>query len=140
MKTAVYYVDVYANCLSDDVRNRELAVLGPHLNGLLVTFRGEIPSSSGVQSDQVAWRADKMRRLHRDFARAQELMQCVTVKQYMALVQWRALLGRTPENAPGRLNEATDIAKYLHIEYGPWWHLIQRGLDRINAEMGIIIA
>jgi hypothetical protein len=140
MKTAVYYVDVYANCLSDDVRNRELAVLGPHLNGLLVTFRGEIPSSSGVQSDQVAWRADKMRRLHRDFAEAARLIAYCEEEQRQALCKWAFLKDRMPEGAKQRLRTKEDVARFLHLNIEEFNRQIRRGYDVINAQLGLIIA
>lgn len=140
MRTAEYYVFLFVDCYANAALNDELVVLGPHLNGLLVDFLGEIPQSSNFKSDAVGWRADRLRRIPKDFEKAASLLKLCTMKQQQALCEWAYYKDRHPEGSDRRLSSKDAVAKYLHVDSVAWFELIQRGEDRINAELGIFVS
>lgn len=133
MNKIIALVDCYVEGLIRDMNNSEIAVLGPHLNGLLVDFRGEIPTGGGYKSDQVAWRADKMRAQIQHYARARALMMMLTVKQRQALIQWRLLIDRHPQDAEHKLTTITRIAHYLGVKESTFRSRVDAGILLLNT-------
>lgn len=140
MRTAEYYVFLFVDCYANAALNDELVVLGPHLNGLLVDFLGEIPQSSNFKSDAVGWRADRLRRVSKDFGEATRLLSCCTDEQRTSLCQWAYLKDRQPDGAQWRLRTKEDVAKFLHISIDDFKQSIRQGYDRINAQLGVFVA
>lgn len=140
MRTAEYYVFLFVDCYANAALNDELVVLGPHLNGLLVDFLGEIPASGNFKSDSVGWRADRLRIVSKDFGEASRLLSYCTEDQRAALCRWAYLKDRQPEGAQWRLRTKDDVAKFLHVDLDYFKQCIRQGYDRINAQLGILIA
>ena len=117
MKTAEHYVKVYVEHHAQAADNSELAVLGPNLAGLLVDFRGEIPTSSGYKCDTVGWRAERLRRIHPDYVQALSLLAALTPAQRTAAVQWAYCRDRRPEKCKQRLISKKMVAEWLGLDY-----------------------
>lgn len=139
-KDAEYFVGVYCDFLSIAEINNEIAQMAPHMLGRLVDHRGEIPQGSGFFHDVLSFRIDKMRSLHTDFRNAQVLLRQLTDDQYRVVFYWQYLIHTQPEKADRRLNTGKDVAQYLGVNYDWFKKTRQRGLDRINAELGCLIA
>lgn len=139
IKTAEYYVRLFVENYAVVAYNDELAVLGPHLNGMLVDFLGEIPQSSNFKSDAVGWRAERMRQVSEDFYKSLQLLRLCTEKQRRALIYWAYYKDRLPDGAEKRLYSKESVARYLCVDATSFYELIQRGEDRINAELGLMI-
>lgn len=148
MKTADHYVKIYCDCLLADHLNSEIAWEGPHTLGTLMDHLGEMPCGSGFFHDVLSERVDKMRSLHPDFSRSVELMELVTIDQYQAMFAWEAAMNKKPEHCNRYLRTGKDVVAYL-IRYCKcfegrnydWFQKTRRrGLDRINAELEVLIA
>lgn len=139
-KDAEYYVKVYCDYLHVEGINDEIAQMAPHMLGRLVDHAGEIPQGSGYFHDVLSIRVDKMRQLHADFATSKALMATLTDDQYRAVFCWQYLIETHPKKSETRLNTGKDVARYLGTDYEWFKKLRQRGLDRINAELGCLVA
>ena len=139
-KDAEYYVKVYCDYLHVAGINDEIAQMAPHMLGRLVDHLGEIPPGSGFFHDVLSIRVDRMRRLHRDFNRAKQLLIRLPDQQYKAVLMWSYLIGTQPATSEKRLTTGKDIAAHLGVVYDSFRKNRQRGLDAINAELGFILA
>lgn len=117
MKTAEHYVKVYVEHHATACDNSELAVLGPNLAGLLVDFAGEIPRGSDFKPETIAWRAERMRRVHPDYVQAISLLAALTPAQRTAAVQWAYCRDRRPEKCRQRLISKKLVAEWLGLDY-----------------------
>lgn len=139
-KTAEYYVGIFCDFLSINEINNEIAQMAPHVLGRLVDHLGEIPPGSGFFHDVLSVRIDKMRRVHADFNKAQELLALLTDEQYKAVFYWQYLINTQPEKSTKRLLTGKDVALFLRVDYETFKKQRQRGLDKMNAELGCLIA
>lgn len=139
-KDAEYFVGIYCDYLAISEINNEIAQMAPHMLGRLVDHAGEIPHGSGFYHDVLSIRVDKMRRVHEDFDTAKALLRRLTDEQYKAVFYWQYFIETHPEKSETRLNTGKDVARYLCVDYECFKKARQRGLDRINAELGCLVA
>jgi len=140
MKDAEYYVRVFCDYAQAVTLNHELALQAPHILGILVDHAGELPVSGGYLHDVMSGRIDRMRKIHRHFSRSITLLRLLNEKQQSCVFKWEWYINKRPENALATLRTGKDVAEYLGVEYECFKKNRQRGLDRINAELGLFIA
>lgn len=136
MKDAEYYVTVFIDNHPLIQCNDDIAKLGVNIVGLLVDFKGEIPPASNFKRDTIGWRADKMRTVSADYHHAVALMLMLTKKQFKAVVQYRFLLNRHPEDSEVKLRTKEQIAQYLGVDCHPWAILVNRAIHVMNEVIG----
>lgn len=139
-KDARHYCFVFFNNVENATLNNEIAKWGPTTLGIFFDHRGQMPESSLHKRDTIGWRVDRLKHVHRDYARAAELMRVLTATQAQALNAWVGHRGTFPPDAKCRLYSREQIARYLDIDPASFDELICRALDRINEELDILIA
>lgn len=139
MKTAEHFIKVYVENHPRVLENDELASLGPHVVGMLVDFRGEIPQGSGYKPETVSGKAERMRTIHRDYVRALDLMTLLSPRERRACIEWAYWCDRRPPDYKGRLITRQSVAEYIGEPYESWSKAVQRGHDRINAYLGFLV-
>lgn len=143
-KRAEHYIRIYCDYFDADQRNREIALESPNILGTLVDHLGELPSGSGYFHDVLTPRIDKMRKIHPDYEDSQKLLRLLTKKQAWCVLSWGSLVKRRPEKKV--LKTVKDVAEYLDsiieggVNYDCYKRTRRAGIDRINAELGILIA
>jgi len=140
MRDAEHYVKVFVESTLTARDNAELAVLGPSIMGLMHDFRGEIPRGSDYKPETVAWRAERLRRLHPDYIRACELVMLLSEAEFDAAIEWAYHQDRRWPGYDYRIITRFAVAKHCGRDYGAWIKALERGHDRINAALGLIVA
>lgn len=139
-RDAEQWVQLFVDYYPQATGNAETAVLGVTTLGMLVDFRGEIPTGGGYKSDGVSWRIDRMRRVHPDFVQAFNLVSLLSGRPLRACLEWAYWRGRRPVDSNKMLQTRKDVAAYLGEAYEPWALSLWRGHDEINASLGKFIA
>lgn len=139
-KTAEHYIMVYCDYSDAEIINSEIALEAPHTLGRLVDHAGELPQGSGFCHDVLVGRIDRMRTIHKDYDKSYQLMRLLTKKQAWCCIAWGYLLDRKPEGAEKPLKSVKLIAEHLGINYDCFKKTRKNGIDRINAELGFLIA
>lgn len=154
-KDAEHYIKIYCAYYDAQVRNREIALESITILGKMFDHAGEMPSSSGYMHDTLVGRIDKMRRIHPDYNQAARLLEVLNKKQTECCLSWGFLINRRPPQAEKVLRTVKDVAEYLdarqqeknaqfdtgeRITYDCYKRTRKAGIDRINAELGILVA
>ena len=144
MKNAEHYIRIYCDYSDAEIRNREIALESPNILGTLVDHAGELPSGSGFFHDVLSPRIDRMRKIHPDYRYSVVLLQSLSKKQAWCCITWGYLVNRRPPSEKGEkqkiLRTIKDISEYLEVSYDCYKKTRQRGIDRINAQLGVLIA
>lgn len=143
MKRAEHFIKIYCDYSDAEQRNREIALESPNILGTLVDHAGELPSGSGFFHDVLTPRIDRMRKIHPDYRTAVSLLRLLSKKQAWCCITWGYLINRRPPSDKEKqpiLKNTKLIAEYLEVNYDCYKRTKQRGIDRINAELGVFIA
>lgn len=150
-KTAEHYILIYCNYSDAEQINREIALMSPNILGTLVDHAGELPSGSGYFHDVLSPKIDRMKKIHKDYKAAERAIKSLPVKQAWCCITWGVLLNRKPGEEKKVLRTVRQIAEFLNenkkalevekeITYDCYKKSRQRGIDRINAELGVFVA
>lgn len=145
-KTAEHYIKVYCAYSDAEIRNREIALESPTIFEKLIDHAGEMPSSSGFMPDTLVNRIDRMRKIHPDYPASMSLLRALSKKQAWCCISWGYLVNRRPPESKKILKTVKDVAAYLDeiveggVSYDCYKKTRQRGIDKINAELGIFVA
>lgn len=143
VKDADHYIRVFCGYFDTQQVNNELAMMAPHLNGLLMDFEGEIPGGSGFMFDTVSPRVSRMKFVHKDYPTAERLIYQLPEPLRLAAVVWQFYMHRRPDpkNLDCKvLHSGKDIAEYFKLNYKRFNEARNIARDRINAELGILTA
>jgi len=150
VKRAEHYIRIYCDYFDAEQRNREIALESPNILGTLVDHAGELPSGSGYFHDVLSPRIDRMRKIHKDYKKSDKLLRLLTKKQAWCCITWGHLVDRRPKDSKKVLKSVRDVSEYMDsclkelnrpgIDYDCFRKQRQRGIDRINAELGYLIA
>lgn len=142
MKQAEYYVKIYCDYEHIDKLNEEIAKEAPHTLGKLVDHAGEMPSRSGYCHDVLSGRIDRLLHVHKLFSRAKQLVESLNHDQRYCVVEWERNLGKLVKEGDNlrTLTTGKAVADKLGADYEWFKKTRQRGLDKINAALGILIA
>lgn len=140
IKDAEHYIKIFCNYADAEIRNYEIALEAPHTLGKLVDHAGEMPSSSGFLHDVLVGRIDKMRTIHPDFPMSVSLLRRLKEKECYCVLAFGYLIMRRPPESKKIMKTVKDVAEYIEYEYESFKKARQRGIDRMNAQLGVIIA
>lgn len=143
MRTAEDYIRIFCDYFEANLRNIELAMEGPTTLGKLVDFQGDMPGGSGFFHDTLMPKIDKMKKIPLAYKRAQELFMLLPWTQQFCVFMWEYYIHRRVQDVSGEdvyLASGKDVARYLNINYNTFKCGRQRGIDRMNAELNVLIA
>lgn len=139
-KDALHYIKVHCDFLLAVSLNDDLAFQGPHTLGKLFDHAGQMPSGSGFFHDVLSGRIDKMRRVHRDFRYSCSLLSRISKSQYWCVCAWELLIHKRPDGWHKVIRSGPDVAEYTRVDYEWLKKTRVRGIDAVNAQLGLLLA